>query len=52
MSDLINLYNYYNEMAEQYKNAPLVTEETTVKSRQFAILGAYVLREIERRVEE
>lgn len=44
MSDLINLYNYYTEMAE---TTPQDTEENRARNRQFTILSGYVLREIE-----
>ena len=44
MSDLINLYNYYKEMAE---TTPQDTEENRARNRQFTILSGYVLREIE-----
>lgn len=48
MSDLMNLYNYYREMAEHYLELPLDVEENRVKCCQFCILGDYVLREIEK----
>lgn len=44
MSDLINLYKYYTEMAE---STPQDTEENRARNRQFIILSGYVLREIE-----
>ena len=51
MSDLMNMYNYYADMAEQYKAAP-AKEENTARYHQFTTLAAYVAREIERRSEE
>ena len=44
MSDLINLYKYYAEMAESTQQD---TEENRARNRQFTILSGYVLREIE-----
>lgn len=52
MSDLINLYNYYREMEEEYHGKPMDVEENRVKSRQFCILSDYVLRAIESEVDE
>jgi len=44
MSELINLYRYYTEMAE---TIPQDTEENRARNRQFTILSGYVPREIE-----
>ena len=44
MSDLINIYRYYKEMAE---TIPQDTEENRARQKQFTILSGYVLREIE-----
>ena len=52
MSDLINLYNYYREMEEEYRGKPTDVEENRVKSRQFCILGDCILRVIESEVDE
>ena len=47
MSDLMNIYGYYQDMAEEYKSAP-TKEENTAKYHQCTTLARYVSREIER----
>lgn len=49
MSDLINLYIYYDRMKEYYYFKPWDTEEDVAKYCQFDLLADAVLREIEER---
>lgn len=50
MSDLINLYIYYDNMAEKYWNTDWSKEEDFVKYNQFRWLADAALRFIERSI--
>ena len=47
MSDLINLFIYYDRMREYYEFMPLMTEDEIARYHQFKILARTVAREIE-----